>query len=60
MASSVAPESNSLTVYNAASSPRTLEIMLVIAGLGMPCVIAYTSIVYWTFRGKVTLDAQSY
>ncbi|UCD16184.1 MAG: cytochrome d ubiquinol oxidase subunit II [Candidatus Zixiibacteriota bacterium] len=51
---------NSLTVYNAASSAKTLGIMLVIAVLGMPLVIAYTINIYWIFRGKVKLDSSSY
>jgi cytochrome d ubiquinol oxidase subunit II len=46
----------SLTVHNAASSQKTLGIMLVIALLGMPLVAAYTAIVYWTFRGKAEAD----
>lgn len=50
-------EGNSLTIYNAASSQKTLGIMLVIALIGMPLVISYTAVVYWTFRGKVTEDA---
>src|SRR5215469_603884 len=32
---------NSLTIYNAASSPKTLIIMLIIAGIGVPVVLAY-------------------
>ena len=51
---------NSLTIYNAASSAKTLEIMLIIAALGMPMVLAYTTSVYWIFRGKVKLDKTSY
>ncbi len=51
---------NSLNLYNAASSPKTLKIMLIIAGIGMPIVIAYTVSIYWIFRGKVKLDASSY
>ncbi len=51
---------NSLTIYSAASSTRTLEIMLTIAVLGMPLVIAYTVSIYWIFRGKVKLNASSY
>jgi cytochrome d ubiquinol oxidase subunit II len=51
---------NSLTIYNAASSEKTLGIMLIIATLGMPIVIAYTVSIYWVFRGKVELDASSY
>jgi cytochrome d ubiquinol oxidase subunit II len=50
----------SLTVYNAASSQKTLGIMAIIAALGMPFVIAYTSVVYWVFRGKVQLGKFSY
>jgi len=51
---------NSLNIYNAASSPKTLGIMLVIAGIGVPIVIAYTICIYWIFRGKVKLDRRSY
>lgn len=46
----------SLTIYNAASSENTLGIMLLIALIGMPMVISYTAIVYWTFRGKAKVD----
>ena len=51
---------NSVTIFSAASSPKTLGIMLVIALVGMPFVLAYTGIVYWAFRGKVRLDDHSY
>jgi len=51
---------NSMTIYNAASSSNTLWIMLVIALIGMPFVLAYTITVYWTFRGKVGLGKHSY
>jgi cytochrome d ubiquinol oxidase subunit II len=54
------PETNSLTIYNAASSDKTLGIMLVIAGIGVPLVLAYTVSIYWIFRGKVKLDRMSY
>ena len=50
----------SWTIYNAASSPKTLTIGLIIAAIGMPFVLTYTAIVYWTFRGKVRLDPNSY
>ena len=53
-------EENSLTIYNAASSHKTLVIMTIIAIIGMPFVITYTSIVYWSFRGKVQLHDHSY
>jgi cytochrome d ubiquinol oxidase subunit II len=51
---------NSLTIYTAASSSKTLEIMLIIAALGVPLVLAYTASIYWIFRGKVKLDSSSY
>ena len=51
---------NSLTIYSAASSTKTLTIMLIIAAIGMPLVIAYTASIYWVFRGKVQLDESSY
>lgn len=49
-----------LTIYNAASSPRTLGIMRTIAFFGMPFVAAYTVTIYWVFRGKVSLGKFSY
>jgi cytochrome bd ubiquinol oxidase subunit II len=51
---------NSLTIYNACSSPKTLGIMLTIALIGVPIVLAYTVSIYWIFRGKVKLDRMSY
>lgn len=57
--SSLNPE-YSLTLYNAASSRKTLEIMLIIALIGIPFVLAYTISIYWIFRGKVKLDETSY
>jgi cytochrome d ubiquinol oxidase subunit II len=57
---SVPNPENSLTIRNAASSSKTLGIMLVIAGIGVPAVVAYTVSVYWIFRGKVKLDRVSY
>ena len=50
----------SLNIYNAASSQKTLGIMLTIAIIGIPFVLAYTISIYWIFRGKVKLDATSY
>lgn len=52
--------SHSLTIYNGASSPKTLTIMLIIAGIGMPLVLTYTVAIYRIFRGKVTLNDHSY
>jgi len=51
---------HSLTIYNAASSEKTLGIMLTVAAIGMPFVLAYTAVIYWTFRGKVQLGKLSY
>ena len=51
---------NSLDIYNGASSQKTLGIMLTIAVIGVPMVLAYTSSIYWVFRGKVRLDESSY
>ncbi|AFH48133.1 Cytochrome bd-I oxidase subunit II [Ignavibacterium album JCM 16511] len=50
----------SLTIYNAASSQKTLTIMLIIAAIGVPFVLAYTISIYWIFRGKVKLTNMSY
>jgi cytochrome d ubiquinol oxidase subunit II len=49
-----------INVYNAASSQKTLGIMLIVAGLGLPFVFCYTAVVYWVFRGKVQLGKFSY
>lgn len=54
------PNNLSLTIYNSASSQKTLEILLLIALIGIPLVIAYTFAIYWIFRGKVKLDSTSY
>jgi cytochrome d ubiquinol oxidase subunit II len=51
---------NSLSVYRAASSDKTLRIMFIIACLGMPLVLTYTFAVYWTFRRRVEIGPQSY
>jgi cytochrome d ubiquinol oxidase subunit II len=51
---------NNLTIFNAASEANTLTVMLVIALIGMPFVLIYTSGVYYIFRGKVKLTPQSY
>ncbi len=49
-----------ITIFNAASSPLTLKIGLVIVAIGMPLVLSYTGLIYWTFRGKVQLSENSY
>lgn len=54
------PENLSLSIYNSASSLKTLEILILIALIGIPLVISYTVAIYWIFRGKVKLDSTSY
>jgi cytochrome d ubiquinol oxidase subunit II len=46
----------SLTIEAAASSELTLSVMLAVALIGMPIVVAYTAFVYWQFRGKTVVD----
>ncbi len=50
----------SITIYNAASSMLTQKIGLIIVAIGIPMVLSYTLLIYWTFRGKVTLTKDSY
>ncbi|WP_242457874.1 cytochrome d ubiquinol oxidase subunit II [Pedobacter sp. BS3] len=57
--STLSPAYN-LTVQNASSSEKSLTIMLIVAAIGVPLVVAYTSFVFWTFKGKVKLDETSY
>ncbi len=52
--------SHSITINNAASSPTTMKILLIIALIGTPLVGLYTGFVFWTFKGKVKLDEMSY
>ncbi len=49
-----------LTIFNAASAPNTLTVMLIIALIGMPFVLLYTGGVYYIFRGRVQLGPESY
>jgi cytochrome d ubiquinol oxidase subunit II len=49
-----------LTLYNSSSSETTLKVILVIAGIGIPLVLAYGFILYRIFRGKVKIDSSSY
>jgi len=51
---------NSLTIYNASSTPKTLTTMLIIALIGMPIVIGYTIFIYRIFRGNVLITKDSY
>jgi cytochrome bd ubiquinol oxidase subunit II len=51
---------NSLTIYNASSTEKTLYTMLIIALIGMPLVIGYTIFIYRIFRGKIVINSDSY
>lgn len=46
----------SLTINNAASSELTLQVMFIIALIGMPIVLAYTAWIYWVFRGNTNRE----
>jgi cytochrome d ubiquinol oxidase subunit II len=50
----------SLTIYNASSTPATLQTMLVIAFIGVPIVLVYTIFIHRVFRGKVEISEESY
>ena len=54
------PELLSLTIFNSSSSEKTLQILLLIAVIGLPLVVAYTFAIYWIFHGKVKLESTSY
>jgi len=55
-----APKELSLTIWNSASSDKTLAILLLISLIGIPLVLSYTITVYWVFKGKVRLESTSY
>lgn len=57
--SSLSPD-YSLDIYNGASTEYTLRNMFSISIWGMPFVVAYTSLIYWTYRGKTVLNESSY
>lgn len=52
--------SYNLTIFNAASQPNTLTVMLIMALIGMPFVLLYTAGVYYIFRGRVQIGPSSY
>ena len=55
-ASSIDP-AYSVTIFNGASSPLTLKIMLGVTLAAVPVVIIYQAWVFWIFRHKVTEEA---
>lgn len=58
--STLEPALHSLTIYNTASTPKTLGILMIVVAIGVPLVLAYGFWVYHIFRGKVKLDKSSY
>lgn len=54
------PQVLSMTIWNSASSQKTLMILHIIAAIGIPVVLGYTVAIYYIFRGKVKLDSTSY
>jgi cytochrome d ubiquinol oxidase subunit II len=44
----------SLTIWDTASPPETLSLLLVGTAIVLPVVLGYTFYVYWVFRGKVS------
>ncbi|MBI5324428.1 MAG: cytochrome d ubiquinol oxidase subunit II [Ignavibacteriae bacterium] len=51
---------NSLTIFNSASSTKTLMIMFIVACIGIPIMLVYKILIYRIFRGKVKIDNMSY
>jgi cytochrome bd ubiquinol oxidase subunit II len=43
----------SLTIYNASSSPYTLQVMTIVAVIFIPVVLAYQAWSYWVFRKRI-------
>jgi cytochrome bd ubiquinol oxidase subunit II len=56
MLSSLGPEFD-LTIYNASSTNLTLAVMLGVAILLVPIVVAYQGWTYWIFRERITREA---
>lgn len=56
MVSSINPE-YSLTIYNASSSPYTLQVMTIVALIFVPIVLIYQGWSYWVFRKRLTSDS---
>jgi cytochrome d ubiquinol oxidase subunit II len=50
----------SLTAHNASSSPLTLKIMLIVAVIFVPIVLAYQVWTYHLFKGKVSTEDLAY
>jgi len=56
MISTIDPD-NSLTIYNASSSPYTLKVISIVTAIFMPVVLAYQGWTYWIFRKRLSPDS---
>ncbi|MBN1148398.1 MAG: cytochrome d ubiquinol oxidase subunit II [Anaerolineales bacterium] len=56
MVSSLDP-AYSLTIYNASSSPYTLQVMTIVALVFVPIVLVYQGWSYWVFRKRLTASS---
>ncbi|QVL56467.1 MAG: cytochrome d ubiquinol oxidase subunit II [Simkaniaceae bacterium] len=52
--------SYSLTLFNSSATVATFKVVLIVAGIGVPMVLAYGYWIYRIFRGKVSIDETSY
>jgi cytochrome d ubiquinol oxidase subunit II len=57
--SSISQDYN-LTVDNSASADNTLRVCLIVAVIGIPLILTYTTGIYFFFRGKTALGPDSY
>lgn len=57
MVSSTSSDYN-LTIYNASSSPYTLQVMSIVALIFVPIVLAYQAWTYWVFRKRVSTKSK--
>lgn len=57
MVSSLNPDW-SLTIYNASSSPYTLQVMSIVALIFVPIVLAYQIWTYWIFRKRISTKSK--
>jgi cytochrome d ubiquinol oxidase subunit II len=58
MVSSLNPDW-SLTIYNASSSPYTLQVMTIVAVIFTPIVLIYQGWTYWVFRKRVSGEPET-
>ena len=47
-------EAYNLTIYTASSTPYTLKVMSIVAGIFVPIVLLYQAWSYWIFRKRIT------